>query len=166
MIVVVLSSISNAGGVGLYVNNNIVFNKGEDLSCSENEHESLWIEIQKNYQHNIICGVVYRHPTADINAALTYLFNTIKKIRSENKYCILMGDFNINLLNFETHTDMLMLLLTLWDPYVFIQKFYNLQGLQIIIHQLLSIIFYLFPWNILLFVVIYYLIFSGDASVV
>ena len=99
------ATLSNAGGVGFYVNNDIVFSKREDLSCSENEHESLWIEIQNNHQHNIICGVVYRHPTADIDATLTYLFNTIEKIHSENKYCILMGDFNINLLNFETHTD-------------------------------------------------------------
>ena len=67
------ATLSNAGGVGFYMNNDLVFSKGEDLSCSENEHESLWIEIQNKNQHNIICGVVYRHPSADINATLNYL---------------------------------------------------------------------------------------------
>ena len=99
------ATLSNAGGVGFYVNNVLVYSKRDDLSCSENEHESLWIEIQNKNQHNIICGVFYRHQNADINVTLNYLFSIIEKVHRENKYCILMGGFNINLLNFETHTD-------------------------------------------------------------
>ena len=38
-----------------------------------------------------------------IQTFLNYLYQIIDKIHNENKYCILMGDFNINLLNFESH---------------------------------------------------------------
>ena len=98
-------TVSNAGGVGFYIKTSVAFNKREDLCTSDNEHESLWIEIESNHQHNIICGVVYRHPNANINMTLKYIYSIIEKIHNENKYCIMMGDFNINLLNYETHPD-------------------------------------------------------------
>ena len=88
------ASLSNAGGVGFYENNVLVYSKRDDLSHSENDHKS---------QHNIICEVFYRHPNADINVTSNYLFSIIEKVHRENKYCILMGDFNIDLLNFETY---------------------------------------------------------------
>jgi hypothetical protein len=89
--------VSNAGGVGFYIKTSVAFNKREDLCTSDNEHESLWIEIESNHQHNIICGVVYRHPNANLNMTLKYIYSIIEKIHNENKYCIMMGDFNINL---------------------------------------------------------------------
>ena len=92
-------------GVGFYIKTSVAFNKREDLCTSDNEHESLWIEIESNHQHNIISGVVYRHPNANINMTLKYIYSIIEKIHNENKYCIMMGDFNINLLNYETHPD-------------------------------------------------------------
>ena len=36
------ASLSDAGGVGFYVNNVLVYSKRDDLSHSENEHESLY----------------------------------------------------------------------------------------------------------------------------
>ena len=34
---------------------------------SEIGYETFWIEIQSNLNHNIICGVIYRHPHSDTN---------------------------------------------------------------------------------------------------
>ena len=34
---------------------------------------------------------------------MTYLSNTIDKIIKENKYCIIMGDFNLDLLKYDSH---------------------------------------------------------------
>ena len=95
----IILSVSNAGGVGFYIKTYVAFNKSEDICTSDNEHESLWIEIESNHQHNIICGVVYRHPNANanINMTLKYIYSIIEKNHNENKYCIMMGDFNINL---------------------------------------------------------------------
>ena len=35
---------------------------------------------------------------------LLTMFTLIEKANTENKYCFLLGDFNINLLNYDTHT--------------------------------------------------------------
>ena len=53
--------------------------------------------------HNLICGVIYRHPKSNIEAFLNSLNDVLDKINRENKYCVIMGDFNINLLNSESH---------------------------------------------------------------
>ena len=94
-------TLSQAGGVGLYIRNNTEFHIREDLSCMMQEFESLWIEIHCNPAKNIICGVLYRHPNRKLETFNNYLFSAVNKISKENKYCAFMGDFNINLLNGE-----------------------------------------------------------------
>ena len=32
------------------------------MTVSENEFDALWIEIANHSQHNMLCGVIYRHP--------------------------------------------------------------------------------------------------------
>lgn len=98
-------SLSNAGGVGFYVNDSLNFILRNDLSTISPDFQSLWIEIPTHLHNNIICGVVYRHPHSDTQSFLSYLDNILDKINNENKYCMLMGDFNLNLLNYETHLD-------------------------------------------------------------
>ena len=99
-------SLTNAGGVGLYVKNNLNFNLREDLnSINTVEFESIWIEVEMNNK-NLICGVIYRHPSNSNNEAfLNYLNSTAEKINKENKHCAVMGDFNFDLLNWENHSD-------------------------------------------------------------
>ena len=94
-------SLSNAG---FYISNELNFTVRNDLSHITVDYESLWIELQSDLNHNIICGVIYRHPKTDLDAFLGNLNSTLDKINCENKYCIVMGDFNINLLNFESHS--------------------------------------------------------------
>ena len=65
----------------------------------------LWIEIENNAHSNILCGVVYRHPHGDIASFMEYLNSSVDKIHRENKICVVMGDFNLDLLKFETHND-------------------------------------------------------------
>lgn len=53
-------SLSNAGGVGLYINNNLIFTVLSELSVISNvDFEALWIEINI-VTVNLICGVVCR----------------------------------------------------------------------------------------------------------
>ena len=58
----------------------------------------------QNYYSNIICSVIYRHPKSNFDNFKNYYMEIMDKISSENKYCVVMGDFNINLLNCESHT--------------------------------------------------------------
>ena len=49
---------TNAGVVGFYVKDNLVYTNRSDLSAQkQNDHESLWIEIQNNAGRNTICGI-------------------------------------------------------------------------------------------------------------
>ncbi len=53
--------------------------------------------------HNLLCGVIYRYPQSDVEAFMVYLNQTLDIICRENKYCMIMEDFNINLLNYDSH---------------------------------------------------------------
>jgi exonuclease III len=98
-------SLSNAGGVGFFINDSLCYNVRHDLSEIVAGYETLWIEIQSSLiNQNIICGVIYRHPHSDISTFMTYLNNTLDRINNEQKLCVLMGDFNLNLLNWDSHS--------------------------------------------------------------
>ena len=51
-------SLSNAGGVGLSINNNLTFTVLSELSIRNVDFEALWIEINCDGQSNLICGVI------------------------------------------------------------------------------------------------------------
>ena len=63
--------------------------------------ESTFIEIVNPRKSNIIVGVIYRHPSMDLaNFNCNYLNNLLEKTTKEQKFIFLLGDFNVNLLNY------------------------------------------------------------------
>ena len=63
----------------------------------------LLTEIYQPKGKNIVVGIIYRPPDHKIDE---FVYNTnklISAISKENKLCYLMGDFNLNLLNYHTH---------------------------------------------------------------
>ena len=60
-----------------------------DLSFSPLECEMLWIEIERELASHILCGIVYRRSSSNLENLLNN--------------CIISGDFNINLLNYDKH---------------------------------------------------------------
>ena len=98
-------TLTNAGGVGLYIKHDMNFTIREDLNIVTPQYESLWIEINCDCAKNIICGVIYRHPSGNLQLLINdYIYSVVDKIARENKHYVFMGDFNINLLNFESCT--------------------------------------------------------------
>jgi hypothetical protein len=68
--------------------------------------EFIFIEIDKqdtNYDKNVLIGVTYRPPNSDITQYQEAISNIIHKADIENKLCYIMGDYNINLLNTDSH---------------------------------------------------------------
>ena len=66
-------------------------------------HSSL-IEIMNPKKLNIIVGTIYKHPSMDLtDFNSNYLNNLLEKISKEQKSVFLLGDFNINLLNYNVH---------------------------------------------------------------
>ena len=96
------STTQRAGGVGLYIKNGIQYSVRHDLTSSTDESEMLWVEIESDLNSNI-CGVVYRHPSSNLETFLNTFYSVIGKISQERKLCLISGDFNINLLNYDKH---------------------------------------------------------------
>jgi exonuclease III len=96
---------SNAGGVGFYINEKIDFSIRDDITETNSNFEALWIEIDNKSKSNLVCGVIYRHPKSDIDEFMKYLNSTVEKIHRERKCCIMMGDFNIDLLKYNSHQE-------------------------------------------------------------
>ena len=47
--------------------------------------------------------MLYRHPNGSFETFLDYVNSTVKKIHQENKLCLIMGDFNVDLLRIDSH---------------------------------------------------------------
>ena len=55
-------------------------------------------------EKNIVIGVIYRPPNTDISHFIEIIKDIMEKIKNENKICYLVGDYNINLINVDSHS--------------------------------------------------------------
>ena len=90
------------GGVGLYVSKNYSYNVCNDITIMNDILESLFIEIVLPGQKNVIIGVVYRPPSSNTLEFVSSLNNILNNFEMNNKECFVMGDFNIDLLKYDT----------------------------------------------------------------
>ena len=102
-----IPSEASKGGVLLYVNKKIPnFKPRPDLnSYTPKLLESAFIEIINPKKSNSIIGVVYRHPSLDVDQFnQDHIRPLLSKLSLEkNKNVFIAGDFNINLLNLPNH---------------------------------------------------------------
>ena len=94
---------SASGGVVIYVNDELNYSRLEEFSVTENDFESLWIEISNQKQENIICRCIYRHPNTDPTKFLEYIESTISKIDCNKYEIFFMEDLNIDLLQYDNN---------------------------------------------------------------
>ena len=94
---------ASKGGARLYVSHKHDFLTRNDLQIYKpKELESVFVEILCKNSKNLIVGCVYRHPCTSISEFNDeYLNPLLNNLSNEKKGLILMGDFNINLLNYE-----------------------------------------------------------------
>ena len=96
---------TTAEGPLLYIASHL-WNKGRnDLNIYKKyELESTFIEIVSPRKSNIIVGVIYRHPSMDLtDFNSNYLNKLLENISWEQKSIFLLGNFNVNLLNYNEH---------------------------------------------------------------
>ena len=86
---------SSKGGVCLYVNKDYDAFERIDLKVQNDLFETVWIEIKNKDSKNILCGCVYRHPTADVDSFLNYLDTTLKKVTDEQKEIYIFVEISI-----------------------------------------------------------------------
>ena len=98
---------SSKGGALLYISDKYNYKRRDDLTLYKKlDLESTFVEILNQKGKNIVVGVIYKHPKMGINEFIgQYLYKLFDITSNENKHLILLGDFNINLLNFKKDND-------------------------------------------------------------
>ena len=97
---------TRGGGVSFLIKHGITYKVKSDLQVFNDYMECIFIEIDKHVfstRSNIIIGIVYRIPNTDVNVFNDTLENLYKLMKPESKLLYVMGDFNINLFNMDTH---------------------------------------------------------------
>ena len=103
--------VRKSGGVALYVHSALSFKHREDLNliqpCNQgndviDHSESVFVEIISPNSGNVIVGNIYRAHKTDIDLFNYDLSNCLQRIVSENKNCYISGDFNLDLLCYNT----------------------------------------------------------------
>ena len=69
--------------------------------------EMVCVEFLSRTDKNTVCCCVHRHPNTDVQEFLnlTDIQYLLEKVTKERKSVFLMSDFNLNPLNYETHSD-------------------------------------------------------------
>ena len=96
---------TSAGDTLLYIANHLSYKCRNDLNIyKKNEPKSTFIEIVNPKKSNILVGVIYKHPSMDLaDFNCNYLSKLLENISKEQKSIFLLGDFNVNLLNYNEH---------------------------------------------------------------
>ena len=91
------------GGVMIHVSKSIKYKLVQRMSeAIDGLYECVTIEIETVKGKNTVITCMYRAPGSSIETYLEHLNLLIQKLN--NKTFFLVGDFNINLINYETHT--------------------------------------------------------------
>lgn len=94
------------GGVAIYVRDDLVYKVRSDLclvNCDDVDVAFIQLIVGKC---KFIIGTFYRPPNQNLplfNIAYTTLLDKI--VSEKNTKCVIAGDFNINLLNYDTHRE-------------------------------------------------------------
>ena len=108
-------SITNVGGVAIYISSNYNFELDPELDMKVNVCEELWLNLKTGTisSKHITIGAVYRHPNNNSNYIKNFtgaLVNTISKINKRKGTFYLLGDFNIDItINKRTSSSLLFL---------------------------------------------------------
>ena len=86
---------SNKGGVCIYANDKLSCKVRGDLTMKKEHIETLFLEVIMEHKP-LIVGMLYRRPETSIECFMEDLSKILNNVRSK---CIIMGDFNLNLLN-------------------------------------------------------------------
>jgi len=97
---------TRCGGAGIYIKSSLEYENLNNLSaCHENISESIFVEIKNTHKKNIVVGCIYRHHTPIQTFISEYFNNLLIKASKSKKVFALLGDFNIDLSKYGTHTD-------------------------------------------------------------
>ena len=85
-------SSSDAAGVALYTSKQLNAVKRPDLSISDNDFESVWVEIRNSKSKNILCCCAYRHPSCSPERFKAHIDTIRHNLARETKNIFILGD--------------------------------------------------------------------------
>ena len=94
------NSPTRVGGVGLYISKELTFIRRRDLEITGDGIESCWVEITREKEKNIVIGCIYRHPSTDCAKLHNALKEQLSNLNNKSKEVFVLGDININFLNY------------------------------------------------------------------
>lgn len=92
------------GGVCMYIHKSLSFKILNEFCVSTDHNESLCIEIQNKNSKNKIINVTYRPPDGNTKPFQSYLKTFLTKRNIQSKHVYLIGDVNLNLLDYENNS--------------------------------------------------------------
>lgn len=104
----ILQSRSNksGGGVAIFIKDHLSFTARKDLNLFNNDFcELLFVDIALTLRDKVTVGVIYRPPGDNLSIFNDHYCQLLDKIPHTKNNCFITGDFNINLLNYETHCE-------------------------------------------------------------
>ena len=91
--------------MGIYLQNDLQYKLPNECKLSDRETvESLFVEITVPNGKNIIFGSVNGPPNQNTALFLDKFNDILSRISKDNKQCYVMGDFNLDLLQYNHHT--------------------------------------------------------------
>ena len=87
------------GGVAMYIPDQYDYTVISNLSTMSEDMESLFIELKVPTSKNITLGIMYRPPQSDHANFVDTLHDLLLDTAIKDNLCVIMGDFNIDLVN-------------------------------------------------------------------
>ena len=89
------------GGLGCYINNNLQYSDMDFnyLNKSSKDIEIQWISIRQKTNKVVLIGNIYRPPQGNTQLFIDFLDNILSDLDLQKIEVILMGDYNIDVLN-------------------------------------------------------------------
>jgi len=94
---------SQNGGIDLYVKTSLGPVPRPELDSASDEYETTSAGIENPKDRNVLICCAYRHPSTKIEHFTECLQMPLSNPLAENKLVFILGDFNINLQNYDSH---------------------------------------------------------------
>ena len=98
------NSSQKGGGIALYVHNSLNYKIPKNKNINNNDIECLNIEIVSKTSENVMVSCIYRPPRGDAHKFLDEMKGHIIKNKFQEKPLFLVGDLNINSLDYSRNT--------------------------------------------------------------
>ena len=83
------------GGITVFLHESLTFNIRHDLSVNNADIEALCVEIANKKSKNILINTQCHRPAGN--------FNEFAKSKTADKTCFLVGDLNLNLIDYQSN---------------------------------------------------------------